>query len=350
MQMSFFRFFTLVLVNITMVVSLAQANNNSYSQTSKNNQSQISRVLGNLFPSEKITTQQVKNSIILQGQVSDAETAANIVQVAEQFIDTDKTGKIINLLKVTGNQQVTLMVKVGEVKRESLRKLGLGIHGIISSGAAVLGFMEQQGAIKILAEPSLTAMSGQSASFLAGGEFPFPVTQAGNVSSIEYRPYGVKLNFTPVILSGNKLRLDVESEVSEISSVGGVNLPNMKVPVISTRKAKTVVELGAGESFMIAGLVKDNERNNIYKVPGLGDIPILAPLFRSVDFQNNQTELVIAVTPYIVGGSDAKKITLPTDNYKSPSALGAFLFNSLEKGSKGNINDNLEGDVGLIVE
>lgn len=308
----------------------------------------IKKSLHSFFPKEKIGVEAVNTTVALTGNVSDSETAANIVSIVEEHIGDN--GKLINLMRLRGGQQVMLRVRVGEIQRDSLKKLGLGLHGIISSGSAVFGAFEKEGAFKILAEPTLTAISGETAEFLAGGEFPVPIVQAGNTMSVDYKSFGVSVDFTPIVLSENRIRLDVASEVSDLTSIGAVKVKGTELPAISTRRANTTVELAPGESFMIAGLIKDSSAANIHKVPGLGDIPILSPLFRSAKFQKNETELIITVTPYLADPVSGADIRLPTDDFRYSSMMEMLFLGRIIESSKNVKNYGLEGSVGYAID
>jgi pilus assembly protein CpaC len=334
-------------------VSLTVGEGNGSSTTSQTNFSgpygDIKRSLKNFFPNEDIGIESIKGTLALTGNISDAETAAQTVKIVQEYVGKKK---VINLMRLKSGQQVMLRVRVAEIRRDSINKLGLGLHGIISSGSAVFGALERDGAFKILAEPTLTAISGETANFLAGGEFPVPVAQQGNTMSVDYKSFGVSVNFTPMVLTKNRIRLDVASEVSELSDNGSVKVNAISMPSISTRRANTTVELAPGESFMIAGLIKDNSKADIHKVPGLGDIPILSPLFRSAEFQRNETELVIAVTPYLADPAASDDIRLPTDNYKSSSMLEMLFLGRLESknGAADTRKKGLEGSVGYLID
>ena len=201
---------------------------------------------------------------------------------------------------------------------------GLGrLFGLDVLGA--LDLSESLGLITTISQPNLTALSGETATFLAGGEFPIPISQGlGNVA-IEYRDFGVSLAYTPTVLANGRISLRVRPEVSELSSQGAVTLNGFQVPALTIRRTETTVELGSGQSFMIAGLMSANSQNALDKAPGLGDVPILGNLFRSRDFRRGETELVIVVTPYLVQPVDAHQIKLPTDGYRSANELQQFL-------------------------
>ena len=196
----------------------------------------------------------------------------------------------------------------------------LGMFGKIL-GLDVLGtldLLENDGSVNTLAEPSLTALSGETASFLAGGEFPIPVSQSLGSITIEYKQYGVGLAFTPIVLADGRISLRVRPEVSELSNEGAVRLNNFLVPALTTRRAETTVELGSGQSFMIGGLLRNRVTNTVEKAPFLGDIPILGSLFRSTAYRRDETELVIIVTPYLVRPV-SRQLALPTDGYRVPT-------------------------------
>ena len=185
--------------------------------------------------------------------------------------------------------------------------------------ASALDLAEKDGFVTTLAEPNLTALSGETASFLAGGEIPIPISQALGTISIEYKQYGVSLAFTPTVLADGRISMRVRPEVSQLTSTGSVTLNGFTIPGITTRRAETTVELGSGQSFMIGGLLSNNHINSTDKAPGLGDLPILGALFRSNKFQRSETELMIIVTPYLVKPTSASAMHLPTDGYKAPT-------------------------------
>ena len=192
--------------------------------------------------------------------------------------------------------------------------LGLDILG-------ALDLAERSGLVTTLAQPNLTALSGETANFLAGGEFPIPISQGLGTTTVEYKNFGVSLAYSPTVLSNGRISMRVRPEVSELSSQGSVTLNGFQIPALTIRRAETTIELGSGQSFMIAGLMSTNSQNAIDKAPGLGDIPILGNLFRSTEFRRGETELVIVVTPYLVKPVNASDIRLPTDGFRSPNEL-----------------------------
>jgi pilus assembly protein CpaC len=206
--------------------------------------------------------------------------------------------------------------------------LGLDILGALDLG-------ERIGQVTSLANPNLTALSGETGTFLAGGEIPIPVSQGLGATSVEYKQYGVSLAYTPTVLSDGRISLRVRPEVSQLDYSNAVSIGGSQVPGLTTRRTETTVELGSGQSFMIAGLLSNNHNNSIEKTPGAGDVPILGALFRSNAFQRNETELVIVITPYLVKPVNANDIVLPTDGYKAPTDLDRVLFGQLGGGTNG---------------
>jgi pilus assembly protein CpaC len=199
---------------------------------------------------------------------------------------------------------------------------------------AALDLAENNGLVSMLAEPNLTALSGETASFLAGGEFPIPVSQSLGTVSIEYKQFGVSLSFTPTVLADGRISMRVRPEVSQLSTEGAVTLNGFTVPAVTTRRTETTLELGSGQSMMIGGLMQNSNANSIDKAPGLGDVPILGAMFRSNGYKRNQTELMIIVTPYLVKPVSAGEIALPTDGLRTPTDLQNFLLGQDFSGKK----------------
>jgi pilus assembly protein CpaC len=293
---------------------------------------QIRSEAGNL----SVQLQYTANGAVLKGTVPDAQTAERLQDTATRTLGSGV--QLSNQLQVRGAAQVNLRVRVAEVSRTVSRELGFnwsaalsagnfafglqtgrlagaagatlianGLNGIFGTFASshanvmtVLDAMANEGLVTLLAEPNLTAVSGTTATFLAGGEFPIPVPQALGTVSVEYKQFGVSIAFTPTVLSSGHISIKVRPEVSELDTSNNVTLDGVQVPALTTRRAETTVELASGESFAIAGLIQNNNNNNIQKLPWLGDIPVLGALFRSNQFQRNQTELVIVVSPYVV--------------------------------------------------
>jgi pilus assembly protein CpaC len=342
-----------------------------------------------MFPGEDgVKAVATHDSITLSGTVSGAGNLTQIAKLAEAYAPMDKlTNKprILNLLEAGGVQQVMLEVRVAEMSQSLMRRLGVNFSylsaggnnfgvsllnnltsaAIPASGASSIAgavadnvnwifrfasggatwtmfidALKENGLTKVLAEPTLITQSGRAASFLAGGEFPIPVPQTsgggGTTITIEYKTFGVGLNFTPTVLGNGKISMMVNPEVSELDFTRGVSLQGYIIPSLTTRRVSTVIELGDGQSFAVAGLLKDDVREVVRKFPVLGDIPILGALFRSTSFQRNETELIIIVTPHLVKPIDMAKQTLPTDAYIEPDDFEFYLLGSLEGRYKGD--------------
>jgi pilus assembly protein CpaC len=208
------------------------------------------------------------------------------------------------------------------------RFLGLDILGALDAG-------ETMGLVTTLSEPNLTALSGETAEFLAGGEFPIPLSQGLGTTTIEYKKFGVSLAYTPTVLANGRISIRVRPEVSELSSQGAVTINNFTIPALTVRRAETTVELGSGQSFMIAGLMTNNAQSTYDKLPGAGDVPILGALFRSTDFRKGQTELVIIVTPYLVRPVSDNEIVLPTDGFQAPDMIEQWIGTKENDGDGG---------------
>ena len=219
-------------------------------------------------------------------------------------------------------------IAIGSTIAGAGRLLGLNLLAALDLG-------ETMGLVTTLSNPNLTALSGETADFLAGGEFPVPISQGLGSTSIEYRKYGVSLAYTPTVLANGRISLRVRPEVSELSSQGAVVLNGFSVPALTIRRAETTVELGSGQSFMIAGLMSNSSQNLLKKTPGAGDLPVIGALFRSTNFRKGETELVIVVTPYLVNPVNGNEIKLPTDGFQSPNMLQQMLGNMDNDGRSG---------------
>lgn len=321
--------------------------------------------LNELLPTESVEVRPAGDSVILSGTVSNPDRLASAVSVAERYAP----GKVTNLLRVAGSQQVMLAVRIAEVARTTARELGIKpdftlgredsfsfttLDGLditrFGAGLAewTTGFvtldvlidaLEQKGVVKVLAEPNLIALSGDTANFLAGGEFPVPVAQdsdSGRTTiTIEFKQFGVGLAFTPTVLDGDLINLVVSPEVSQIDDTNAVVLSGFRIPGLSTRRATTTVELRDGQSFAIAGLLQNDFQDQVRQLPGLGQLPVLGALFRSTEFQRRETELVIIVTPRLVKPVAAGSLRSPTDYFVPPSDTDLFLFGRTEAPGSG---------------
>ncbi|MCW3797175.1 type II and III secretion system protein family protein [Sphingomonas sp. BN140010] len=356
----------------------------------------LKRQLSEVMPSDQIGARMSNDSIVLDGVVSSAAAADRAVQLAETYAP----GKVVNMMSLGSAQQVMLEVRFSEVKRSALKQIGVGTFiqgggnngfaGAIGGGAsltpgapttinvggvtttvpgapllqlgsivdsfgilsrtfrilggnfeATLDALERKGAITTLAEPTLVSLSGETASFLAGGEFPVPVVQnsggnggGGNTGTftVEWKPFGVSLAFTPTVLADGVINLVVAPEVSSIDPTASIVINNLRIPGLQTRRARTTVELRDGESFAMAGLLRQDFQSTVRQFPGLGSIPIIGALFRSNGFQKDETELVIIVTPRLVRPVRAGALKLPTDTAKQPNDADFFLNGRTDTG------------------
>ena len=304
----------------------------------------LQSALDDLLPDGKIIASSIDGAIVLSGAVATASEAESARRLAVRFLG--EGGEVINRLAVTAPNQVNLRVRFAEVSREITNQFGfnwsaftdggiqfglssllptaginqLAAGGVFGDGSfeVLLDALAEDDLITILAEPNLTALSGETASFLAGGEFPIPVAEDDDTVTVEFKEFGVSLAFTPVIIGRNRISMRVRPEVSQLSTAVQILAGGLSVPSLTTRRAETTVELASGQSFAIAGLIQDNTRQEHNQVPGLGDLPILGALFQSDRFERNETELVIIVTPYVVSPVDADQIRTPLDPYRAP--------------------------------
>lgn len=325
-----------------------------------------------LLPDEEIEVRAVNESVIMSGTVSSSVRLQRAVEVAERFAPE----KVTNLLSVTGSQQVMLAVRFAEVQRRVVKELGLNTQvsgsdfavtvgdalagGIfsptaIATGSVTFGIgaatidllfdaLEEKGVVKTLAEPNLIALSGDTASFLAGGEFPVPVAQntddGGSTITIEFKEFGVALAFTPTVLDDQLINVIVSPEVSRIDRTNAVTIQGFEIPGLTTRRATTTVELRDGQSFAIAGLIQSDFQDTVRQFPLLGDVPVLGALLRSSDFQKAQSELVIIVTPHLVQPAPAGSLVTPADNFVPPSDSDIWLFGRTESPTSGMTPSN----------
>jgi len=346
----------------------------------------LRRQLSELMPAERIGVQVSGDSVVLTGTVSSGPA----IDRAKQIAATYAGDKVVNLLAVGASQQVMLEVRFSEMNRNVAKSLGintaftngngantfqgglgntatgtalltnqngsptinlagiLDTFGIVSKGITLgnlnifsaLDALERKGLVTTLAEPTLVALSGESASFLAGGEFPVPISQGssggggqngGNAITVEYKPFGVSLAFTPTVLDDGVINMVVAPEVSSIDPSASVTINGLTIPGLQTRRAKTTLELRDGQSFAIAGLLRKDFQSTVRQFPLLGSIPIIGALFSSRGFQRQETELVIIVTPRLVRPVPAGQMRLPTDRVQQPSELDLFLMGRTDK-------------------
>lgn len=368
---------------------------------------ELKEQLYQLFPEETgVRVSASRDHLTISGVVSSPSRLSHVLSVAEAYAPE----KVVNLLQVGGVQQVMLEVRVAEMSRELVRRLGVNIGylaggsdtwgattlndisaitsraggsfvpGSISSAAqaagkispwgyvpvasnALLRFttggddwtvffdaLKENGLAKILAEPTLVSLSGQEANFLAGGEFPVPVPGDLGTVTIDYKKFGVGLVFTPTVLGDGIISMRVAPEVSELDFTNAIVLNGFLIPAISTRRASTVIELRDGQSFAIAGLIRSSVRERLSKFPVLGEVPILGTLFRSSEYQKNESELIILVTPRLVKPLDTDKVRMPTDDFVEPNDFEFYGAGKIEATSSGtNAHEgSLDGDFGHV--
>ncbi|WP_309087445.1 type II and III secretion system protein family protein [Phenylobacterium sp.] len=308
----------------------------------------LSAALKRHAPNSQIEVESVDGALILSGKAGSAAEGADVLRIASQFLPGDgeaKSGRLINRIAVEQTNQVNLRVRVVEVSRDARKLIGVNWNAVGQIGSGAIGLatgrdvltrlvgadavagsyrdgdvdvnvlvdlLSRKGLVKVLAEPNLTAVSGEPASFLAGGEYPIPVAQEDEKITVEYKQFGVSLAFVATVMDGGRISLNVRPEVSQLSEAGAVTINQLTLPALTTRRAETTVELGSGQSFSIAGLLQNTSNDVVRKMPGLGDIPVLGQLFRSKDFQKSESELVIIVTPYLVKPS-RQKLATPED-------------------------------------
>lgn len=347
--------------------------------------SALSATLARLLPGSSIQVQSFGSGLVLSGYAQSQDDVTKAVAIAGQFAGSPDA--VTNIINVSGSQQVMLKVTVAEVGREAVKQLGINLNATVSAGALTTGIvstqplggasnvatsngfnaslaagpvaltatlkaLERRSALRTLAEPTLTAISGQEAEFLAGGEFPVPtgVDDQGRIT-FTFKEFGAKLKFTPTVKSNGIIGLVVDTSVSEPTTEGGFTAGGLTIPATKERQARTSVELGAGQTLAIGGLIQDTVRQQINKLPGLGDIPILGTLFRSRDFIHSQTELLILVTPYLAYPGDAPP--LPTDSYVVAGDAEAIFLGRMEAmygvGADG-MRGSYDGSVGFVLD
>jgi pilus assembly protein CpaC len=335
------------------------------------NLSRLRNSLRGALPDGGVSVDSVEGTVVMSGSVNSPVEAEDARRLAASYLPADQ--EVLNRVRVEGSNQINLRVRFAEVSRQVVKQLGFNWDAVFNSGNFLFGIaqgtavtngagqflarnpaalssgaqgnvnnlfgsyssnnfntnalidaLEAEGLVTVLAEPNLTALTGEPASFLAGGEFPIPISQdsggGGNAITVQFKQFGVSLAFVPTILNDKRISLRVRPEVSQLSTEGAVSFNNIQIPALTTRRAETTVELGSGQSFAVAGLLQNSTTHDISRFPGLGDLPILGTLFRSDRFRRNETELVIIVTPYLVKPvSTANRLQAPTDGYVPPN-------------------------------
>lgn len=350
----------------------------------------LQRMLDARFPKMNVRVSGAPGSLEVSGQVPSAADADAVVQSLTPFLRTKET--LVNRLTLAQPIQVHLRVRITEVDRNVTQQLGInwsalgstgnfiggifngsaiaatgatqfpgasttgafsilgGFHTAHTSIDGILDALDQEGLLTMLAEPNLTAMSGQTASFLAGGEFPVPVAQdKSGAITVEFKPYGVSLDFTPTVLADNRISLKVRPEVSQIDPNNSITTGTLKIPALTVRRVETTVELSSGQSFAIGGLLQSNTSDVLSELPGLGKLPVLGKLFSSKDYQNNKSEVVVIVTPYIVRPTGPGRLSQPIDNVTRPSSdIEYVLQRSVGIDPLAGDNPRLAGAAGFV--
>jgi pilus assembly protein CpaC len=323
-------------------------------------------VMRHIAPQDRPEVASIDGGIVLDGAVADPRTAQDLREAASRYLGQDEA--LVNRMTVSAPTQVNLRVRVAEISREAFRLFGFNWEALLSPGDFVFGLatgrpllgasglgsrfidsagtagaisgsyhsgnvdidgvvdaLEREGFVNVLAEPNLTALSGETASFLAGGEFPVPVGVDDDEIKIEFKQFGVSLAFTPTVLGPDRISLRVRPEVSELTDNGAIKLNGLEIPALATRRAETTVELGSGQSFAIGGLISNATRSNIEQLPGLGSLPVLGALFRSSNFRRQESELVIIATPYLVRPAETATLAVPNAAFRAPTDLERIL-------------------------
>ncbi len=351
---------------------------------------QLRSLIKRHIPGSKVQVESVNGRIILAGSVPNLSGSDRVLQLARTYAKDDAS--VINMMSIDGKDQVTLKVRVIEMQRSVIKQMGINLSGSIGFGqlsgtafdntvsiasstafplagtslgglVANLGYknsvgaatqstvgakinaLERVGIVRTLAEPNLAAISGEAGRFLVGGEFPVPVAQDQGKISIEFKPYGVGLGYTPIVLSEGRISLQMSVEVSELTTQGGfqsdsvagtdpntgqaVSGQSITIPALKVRRAETTVEIPSGGSLVIAGLIQESTKQSLDNIPGIKDIPVLGSLFRSRDFQNDETELVVIVTPYLVDPTDPQGFRDPDRGYVTATDARTILFGKL---------------------
>jgi len=350
------------------------------------------------FPNDNLDIQGVADGVMLSGSVGSAVDAQHAYDIASRLVGDG--AKVVNGITIRQRDQVMLKVTVAEVRRDIIKQLGIDLSGSFNYGAAVVNLntdtpfsatgqpltntsfgaswrninatlkaMDRAGVIRTLAEPSLTAISGETATFVAGGEFPIPnglscdTTKSPPVcqAQVDFKKFGVSLVFTPIVLSEGRISLKVLTEVSDLSSQNSLTLEvpgstqALTIPSISTRRAETTVEIPSGGSLALAGMIQEQTKQSINGVPGLMQLPILGALFKSRDYINNQTELMILVTPYVVHAVAQRDLSRPDDGFADPSDPSTVLLGRLNRiygpaSGKVASPDDYRGKYGFILD
>ncbi|RZJ03984.1 MAG: type II and III secretion system protein family protein [Brevundimonas sp.] len=363
--------------------------------------SALQDTLSRVMPGSDVHAEAVNDSIILTGPVNSPGEADRASQVARAFVSAPE--KVINMMTIAGSDQVMVKARVIEVQRTAIKQLGLDVDAVLNSvgdglsfaqsatfgvsgsllGGGVLNYLDQSGdgnsldtsikaferagLVRILAEPNLTSVNGENAEFLAGGEFPVPTGRSVDATTgqvtigVEFKPFGVRLAFRPIVLSQGRISLQLSTEVSELTqegafTLGGTADDSLVIPALKVRRASSTVELPSGGSMMIAGLLREDTRQNIDQLPGIGSLPVLGSLFRSRDYLSGETELVIIIEAYIVSPTSPGRLQTPADGLVIANDAQTLLFGQLNQqyqpagGVPAGSNAGWTGPVGYVIE
>lgn len=358
-------------------------------------------MLDRLIPGSRVKAEMMGETVVLSGSVATPVDSNRAAELAGRFIKNPSA--VVNMLETKTKEQVLLKVQVAEIQREALRRFGVDVPGavlksgnftfakvmenafpitsaivpkavavapgvppFVSSGSAVqstwqtgnqsvsamIEALERSGVVKTLAEPTLTAISGETAKFLAGGEFPVPVSQQNNTISVEWKQFGVNVSFKPIVMTEGRISLTISAEVSELTSDGAVTIGSISLPGLKVRRAETTLELPSGGTLAMAGLLSDDTRQNVDGFPGLKTLPVLGALFRSDDYRRRETELVILVTPYLATHTNRKELAMPADGYAPESNLRELFFGNINRiyGHSTAAPGRYRGDYGFIID
>lgn len=362
----------------------------------------LTDMIARLVPGSAVRAEMAGDNVVLSGTVLTPVDANRAGDLAARFTKTKD--KVVNLIATAAKDQVHLRVKVVEMSREALRRLGIDLPGAllsagqfsvakviknslsassqvvsetvgsttsnlpnVSSGvgtiaswnrgqqsvSALIQLLERTGLVKTLAEPNLTALSGEEAKFLAGGEIPIPVAAENNRVYVEFKEFGVSLNFKPVVLNAGNISLRIKAEVSELQGEGAVQIAGLSLPGLKVRRAETTLELPSGGTLAMAGLISEDTRQSVEGVPGLKDLPTLGALFRSNDFRKRESELVILVTPYLAKHVNKRELATPDKNFTPEHNLSRVILGHLNRiygGKDPGFAEKYRGNVGFIVE
>jgi pilus assembly protein CpaC len=356
----------------------------------------LSETINRVIPGARVKVEAISDSVILSGMVQSPIDAERAGQIAARYVS--KPEQVLNMISVAGKDQVMLKVRIVEVQRSVIKQLGVNLSAVIAEGSGAItltqapnfslnGAMpggttiggnyaeagdaltgsirayERVGLIRTLAEPNLTAVSGEAAKFLAGGEYPVPVNQDSTNGSVtvEYKPFGVGLAFTPVVVSGGRISLKISTEVSELTTQGAFTLGGsggsataLTIPALTVRRAETSVELPSGGTMMIAGLIQQTTKENLDSLPGVASVPVLGSLFRSRDFISGDTEMVVLVTAYLVDPNAPAAFQTPADGLRFANDAETILFGKLNKTVNAppgaNTGRTWQGPIGYVIE